>query len=284
MDKVYFIDGEYVSADTATLPVTDLAIVRGYGVFDFFRTYGGKPIQLERNVARLRNSARLIELDVPWTDAEITNIILQTIERNNFPEANVRVIVTGGDSPNFITPDEKPRLLVYVEPLTPLPEAWYTDGVKVITVQEERYKPGSKSLAYISAIIAQKRAREADAIEALYIDRDNNVREGTTTNIFAFYNDTVITPEEQILPGVTRGRVLEILRERYTVEERPLPYDELLRADGVVITAANKQVVPVIQIDEHKFGTEPGTHSKQLMQAFHEYTQRHARQREQVQA
>lgn len=284
MDKVYFIDGEYVSADTATLPVTDLAIVRGYGVFDFFRTYGGKPIQLERNVARLRNSARLIELDVPWTDAEITNIILQTIERNNFPEANVRVIVTGGDSPNFITPDEKPRLLVYVEPLTPLPEAWYTDGVKVITVQEERYKPGSKSLAYISAIIAQKRAREADAIEALYLDRDNNVREGTTTNIFAFYNDTVITPEEQILPGVTRGRVLEILRERYTVEERPLPYDELLRADEVVITAANKQVVPVIQIDEHKFGTEPGTHSKQLMQAFHEYTQRHARQREQVQA
>lgn len=283
MSKVYYLDGAFVSAEAATIPVTDLSIVRGYGVFDFFRTYNGKPIQIERNITRLRNSARLIELDLPWSDEDITNIVLQCVERNGFDESNIRIIVTGGDSPNFITPDNSPRLIVYVEPLIEMPAHWYTDGIKVITLAEERYLPGSKSLAYIPAILGQKRAKEAGAIEALYIDRDNNVREGTTSNIFAFYGDQVITPETHILPGVTRGRVMEIVSQNYTLVERPLPYEELLRADELVLTSANKQVVPVVQMDEHIYTDKPGEHSKWLMHAFKDYVTEQANQRDTVQ-
>ncbi|MEO1440748.1 MAG: aminotransferase class IV [Chloroflexota bacterium] len=273
MAKVYYVNGDFVPADEAHVPVTDLAVLRGYGVFDFFRTYGGKPIQLERNINRLRNSANMIELDVPWSNAEIAEIVLETLNRNGFEEANIRIIVTGGDSPDFITPQEKPRLLVYVEPLKPLPEWWYTSGVKVITVKEERQIPRAKSLNYISAIIAQKRARKAGAVEALYVDRDDNIREGTTTNLFAFYGEnTVITPQMDILPGVTRGRVIELLSRRYEVLERPLSYDVALTADELVITAANKQVVPVVQLDGHVFGGgQVGHRSKRLMDEFQAY-------------
>ncbi|MEM6529888.1 MAG: aminotransferase class IV [Chloroflexota bacterium] len=273
MNKIYYVNGDYVAAEGAHIPVTDLAILRGYGVFDFFRTYGGQPIQLERNIQRLRNSANVIELDVPWSDDEIADVVMETVRRNGFDEANIRIIVTGGDSPDFITPQDEPRLLVYVEPLKALPDWWYTSGVKVVTVKEERQMPLAKSLNYIQAIVAQKRARKAGAVEALYVDREDNVREGTTTNAFAFYgDDTVVTPNVDILPGITRGRVLEVLSRRYRVVERALPYEEVLRADEMVITAANKQVVPVVQLDGHVFGDGTvGPHSKQLMDDFREY-------------
>lgn len=284
MSKVYYLDGAFINANNATIPVTDLAVVRGYGVFDFFRTYNGKPIQIERNINRLRNSASLIELAVPWSNDELIDIVIACIERNNFDEASVRIIVTGGDSPNFITPADKPRLIVYVEPLSPLPDEWYTDGVKVITLEEERFLPGSKSLAYISAIIAQKRAAEANAIEALYIDRNSHVREGTTTNIFAFYGNEVVTPQVNILPGVTRSRVIEILESNYTLTERAITYDELLHADELVLTAANKQVVPVIQLDDHHYGQKPGQHAQKLMSDFHHYVMEQATLRDRVTA
>ena len=272
MQKTYYVDGEFVSADAATIPVTDLALVRGYGVFDFFRTYDGLPIQVERNVQRLRNSAREIEMELPWTDEEITAAVMDTLARNDFDEANIRIIVTGGDSPDFIMPDDRPRLLVYVEPLKRLPEWWYTDGVKVVTVQEERYLPRSKSLNYIPAIIALKQARKAGAVEALYVDQNDNVREGTTTNLFAFYDGgQVITPKTDILPGVTRARVIEILERDYTVSEQTLAYDDLLAANEVVITAANKQIVPVVQVDAQSYGHGPGPLSRRLMQHFSDY-------------
>ncbi len=283
MQKTYYVDGEFVDADAATIPVTDLALVRGYGVFDFFRTYDGLPIQVERNVQRLRNSAREIEMELPWTNQEIADTVMETLARNNFDEANVRIIVTGGDSPDFIMPDDQPRLLIYVEPLKALPDWWYTDGVKVVTVQEERYLPRAKSLNYIPAIVALKQAKRADAVEALYVDRHDNVREGTTTNLFAFYGQNeVITPKTDILPGVTRARVIEILGRDYTVVEKTLLYDKLLQADEVVITAANKQVVPVVQVDEHIYGDEPGPHSRQLMQNFAEYVAQQVAQRSHV--
>ena len=278
MAKVYYLNGEYIAADAAALPVTDLAIVRGYGVFDFFRTYNGQPIQLERNIQRLRNSAAVIQLDVPWSNEELSAIILETIARNGFEDANVRVIVTGGDSPDFITPQANPRLIVYVEPLKPLPATWYADGAKVITVEEERYLPLSKSLNYTPAILAQKQAKAANAIEALYVDRSGNVREGTTTNYFAFYGVRVVTPNIDILPGVTRGRVIEILGELgYTLEEREISLEELLQADEVVITAANKQIVPIVQINDQPVGDGTvGEHAQTLMNAFRSYVARYA--------
>jgi branched-chain amino acid aminotransferase len=271
-DKIYYVDGQFVPADQASIPVQDLAIVRGYGVFDFFRTYNGKPIQVERNLRRFRDSAAYIGLDIPWPDAELERLIDETLARNGFDEAGVRLIATGGDADNFITPNGNPRLLIYVEPLKPMPDEWYNDGVKVITVEEERYMPQSKNLNYIPAILAQKQAKVNGAIEALYKDRAGIIREGTTTNIFAYYGGgRVVTPAVDILPGITRGRVLEILADDYTVEETPLSYDDLLAADELIITAANKQVIPVVQVDDHTYGDAPGPWGQKIVRLFHEY-------------
>jgi branched-chain amino acid aminotransferase len=270
--SVFYIDGEFVNDHDAYIPATDLAVMRGYGVFDFLRTYNGQPFELEAHVQRLRNSAGLIELDVPWSDDDIASIVHQTLARNpreDGREQNVRIIVTGGPSANGLMPLGESRLLVMVTPATPIPPEHYAQGVKVITERIERYIPDAKTLNYIPAIKAMKRAARENAVEAIYVDREGRALEGTTTNLFAFYGDTLVTPSAGILPGITRGVVLRLARPLFNVQERSIPLDELLRADEVFISASNKQIMPVVKVDDTTIADgKPGPRTRRVMDAF----------------
>ena len=279
--SIFYVNGAYLSEEQAMLNARDLAILRGYGAFDFLRTYGGQPFRLDKNIARLRRSCELLELDLAWNDAEIHEIVLETLRRNasNGTEYNIRLVVTGGISSDNITPDGEPSLLVLVQPAKLPPATWYEDGVKVITVTTDRLVPESKSIMYTPAIIAQKQARKAGAVEALYKDDADNVLEGTTVNVFALVGNKLITPpaDGRILPGITRMTILEFAQEHYTIEERNLPYRELLAADEVFITAANKQIVPVVNVDEHTIGDgRVGEGTQHIMALFAEITARRA--------
>ena len=267
--NVFYINGEFVNADDAVLPATDLSILRGYGAFDYLRTYGGQPFRLRSNIERLRRSAALIGLEYDWSDDEIYDIVMETLSRNTHEDSNIRLVVTGGSSPDNITPSGEPRLMVMITPVKPLPEAWYTQGIKVVTYAMERYIPGAKSTNYIPAILAQKYAREHNATEALYMDRYGNVTEGTTTNVFAFYGDTLVTPAIDLLPGITRDVVLELTQPVYHVEIRNLPLRELLAADEVMITASNKRIVPVVQVNDTTIGDgQVGPRVQNVMQLY----------------
>jgi branched-chain amino acid aminotransferase len=263
---IYYVDGKFVPADQAVIPVDDLAIIRGIGVFDLLRTYQGKPYFLEEHVTRLLHSARQVHLALPWTHEQICRAALETLARNNLDEANIRIIVTGGSSPDFMTPAGKPRLLVLVTPLPKLPAHWYRHGVKVITLKVRRNHPGAKSINYLPAAMAMRDAKARDAVEVLFLDDDDNVLEGSTSNLFAFIDDRLVTPGRGILFGITRTVVLEIAAQHYPVEIRDLPRTELLRAREVFITGTNKGLVPVVQIDETKIGTgRPGAETGNIM-------------------
>lgn len=278
MANIFYVDGEFVSSSDAALPVTDLAILRGYGVFDFFRTYGGKPFHLDEHLQRLRRSAALIDLELPWAHEEIKAIVIETVARNNLPECNVRILVTGGATDDFITPKDEPRLMVMVTPAAPPATHYYNDGAKVVTFETERYIPGAKTINYIPAIRAMKRARAVEAVEAIYVNRDGHALEGTTTNLFAFIGDKLVTPGDGILWGITRSVVLELAQEMFPLEMRVLPVQELLTADEVFITASNKQVMPIVQVDETVIGDgKPGPRTKQIMAKFAEFTSELAR-------
>ncbi len=278
MANIFYVDGEFVSSSDAALPVTDLAILRGYGVFDFFRTYGGKPFHLDEHLQRLRRSAALIDLELPWAHEEIKAIVIETVARNNLPECNVRILVTGGATDDFITPKDEPRLMVMVTPAAPPATHYYNDGAKVVTFETERYIPGAKTINYIPAIRAMKRARAVEAVEAIYVNRDGHALEGTTTNLFAFIGDKLVTPGDGILWGITRSVVLELAQEMFPLEMRVLPVQELLTADEVFITASNKQVMPIVQVDDTVIGDgKPGPRTKQIMAKFAEFTSELAR-------
>jgi len=271
---IYYLNGQFVEAGAAALPLNDLGIVRGYGVFDLLRTYDGVPFKLHEHVLRLARSAQAIGLELPGSVAEIVAIAAETYRRNDLANATIRIIVTGGASDNFMTPQGCPTLAVLVEPVTPTPPAEYLRGVKVVSVEMARFLPTVKSLNYIGAIMAMKAASRAGAVEALYRDQDGYVSECTRSNLFALQGRRLITPQNDILAGITRAVVLEVAADDFDVTEAPLHYADLLGCDELFITSSTKEVLPVVQVDGQIIGPGvPGPRTQKLMALFRAYVQ-----------
>ncbi len=248
---IYYVDGKFVPKEHAVIPVDDLAILRGLGVFDLIRTFRGRPYFFKEHIKRLVESARQIGLTIPWQQEEIESIVLETLDRNNdIDEANIRIVITGGSSTDFLTFQHNPRLIVLINPLKKCPDEWYETGVKVITIRQERDFPDAKSISYLSAAMALTQAHKEQAVEALYVNRNGHVSEGTTSNLFAFIDQKLRTPDEGILKGITRQAILELAKKMFDIQLGPIHLDQLLSADEIFISGTNKGVLPVTRVDE----------------------------------
>lgn len=268
--KTVYVDGKFVPWDKAVIPVDDLAVLRGYAVCDIIRTIGGHPYSLDDHIDRLLSSVTKIGLTPAWTKEEIKQIVFKVLEKNaHMEEANIRILVTGGSSPDFFSPAGNSRLIVLATDIPALPDHWYTKGIKVITFFQQRVLPDAKATNYIPAVLALKEAKAQGAVEALYMTRDNMVLEGTTSNLFAFIDGTLVTPENGVLKGITRKTVMALGKKQFPVSEQDLYLDTLLSASEVFITGTNKGIVPVIQVDDHVIGTGvPGPGTRALMAAM----------------
>ncbi|WDP88307.1 MAG: aminotransferase class IV [Desulfobacter sp.] len=272
--KIVYVDGKYLPRDRALIPVDDLAVLRGYAAWDILRTFRGRPYFLDEHVDRLMASAAKIGLDIPWSKDEIKAVVHKVLEKNPaMEEVNIRILITGGSSPDYFSPAGSPRLIVLPTNIPKPPEEWYSKGIKVVTHQEERAIPDAKVTDYVQAALALKTARAAGAVDALYVTRDNLVLEATTSNLFAFMGEVLVTPDQGVLKGITRETVISLARCHYKVAEQPLPLSDLLEAREVFITATNKGVVPVVQINGIPIGSgRPGPGTMVLMEALRKHT------------
>ncbi len=271
---MFYINGSYVEENAAKISVLDLGLIRGYGVFDYLRTYNKRPFHLQNHLERLRYSAQEIGLNLPLEIEEIASIIETLLEKNGFEESSVKMIVTGGLSPDQLMPKELPSLMIFTYPLKPFSEEHYKNGVKTITTTLSRAIPQSKTLQYIPAIMALKKGLSTNATEALYLNKKNEILEATTSNFFAFKNGVLITPEsDELLIGITREVVRALAKDHFKVEMRTISYEEIASLDEAFLTSSNKEVMPVIQIDEFVIGKGVvGENTKKLMHLFREYT------------
>ncbi len=269
---VYYVDGKFVPSDEAVIPVTDLAVLRGLGAFDFMRTYDGRPFCLRAHLERLEASTRKIGLPFPWTRDLLTQLVMETLGRNSHQESNIRVIVTGGSSPDFMNPQGNPRLIIMVSALPDMPAGWYQDGIRIITHTAERVLAGVKSINYVQASLALEAARQKSAQEAVYVAPQGLVLEGATSNIFALAAGRLITPGRGILLGITRQVILDMARSHFSAQIRDVFLSELLEADEVFICGTNKGIVPVVQVDDTVIGDgKPGPGSRLLIREFPDF-------------
>lgn len=271
---IYYIDGEFVAEDKAVISAKDLAVLRGFGVFDFLITYNKRPFYLKEHVQRLENSAEKIGLTLNHTNEAICDIVEETVRRNtHHDESNIRIVYTGGVSSDGVTPEGNGKLMVMVTPQLELPDWWYTEGAKIITLDIERFIPGAKSTNYLTAVWALQQAHHQEAIESIYVDRNNRMLEGTTANFYFFKDDKLITTQSDILPGITRSVILELVKDHFDVELRDIDKDEIGSMKEVFISASNKEIVPIIRIDEAVVGDgKPGANTRKMMQLFKDYT------------
>ena len=177
----------------------------------------------------------------------------------------MRIILTGGRAINGIEYEfENPTFYILVEKFEPLPKELYERGAKLVTYNHLRFMPEHKTTHYITAVNLQKYRKEEEAVEILYV-HDGEVLECATSNIFIVKDGKVITPAENILKGITRKVVLELI----DVEERVILESELKDADEVFITSSFKDIVPINKIDDYEIGDrEPGSVTQKLMLQF----------------
>jgi branched-chain amino acid aminotransferase len=270
----YYVDGQFVDDNKAYLCARDIIVLRGFGVFDFLITYKKRPFYLKEHVERLEYSARQIGLELKHSNAKICEIAEETLKKNpHHEESNIRIVYTGGISSDGVTPEGNGILMVMVTPRHAPPEWWYKKGTKIITVELERFMPEAKSTNYITAIYAQQKAKKLGGVEALYVDSHNRILECTTSNFFFFKAGKLVTSNHDILPGVTRNVILELAGNHFKIETRDIDRSEINEMEEAFITASNKEVAPVVMINDLQIGNgDIGENTKKIMHLFRDYT------------
>lgn len=270
LKKYIWVNGKVLPADKPVLLINEIGFLRGYGVFDFMRTYNGKIFRFADHYKRFTNSAKLLDLKVTLSEKDLANLIYKLIKKNDLKEASIRLVLSGGPAKEGINFDQKTQTFaVLIEDIYTLPTKLFQTGAKLMTFDYQRLIPEAKNLNYIWAVKLQKEKKRQGATEILYTSK-GEILECSTSNFFLVKKGKIITPEAGILAGITRKTALEIAQKlNLKVEIRPIKTVELKDADEAFITATNKNILPIIKIDDTKIGNGlPGPITKTLMTEF----------------
>jgi branched-chain amino acid aminotransferase len=268
MSKLHvWLNSSLILADNAQLNITDLAIQRGYGIFDYLKTINGKPVFLEDHLNRFFNSAKFMRLDIKTSRNEVRDRILELISTNNLSDSGMKIILTGGFSPDGFSIAE-PNLIISQQSFN-ISKTFQEEGISLITDEYQRQFSSAKTLDYLHAIWLQPDIKEKHADDVLY-HSNGFIRECPRANIFIVSKDNhVLTPEFGMLKGVARKHVLEISESVFQTEARDVSLDELKNAKEVFITSTTKNILPVVQIDGQLVADgKPGEITRTLAKKF----------------
>jgi len=252
----------------------------GDGVFEGIRVYDGVIFRFKEHLDRLYSSAKSIRLKLPLSPEQMTKAVVDTLKRNDLKYAYIRLVVTRGVGDLGVDPRKcrTPSVIIMTEPVhSTYGTIAKQKGISAIISSVRRDMVDAttheiKSLNYLNSVLAKQEATEAGADDALMLDRNGFVSEATTTNLFIVKEEDVFTPTTSagILPGVTRRRVIRLVRELgYEMYEKGLtPYD-VTNADEAFLTGTLAEIVPLVKVRGIEIGDgRPGPITKRVMDAF----------------
>lgn len=273
------VNGRIVPRSEATFSAGDLAVLRGYSVFDYTRTYDMVPFMLREHAARLRTSAKRIGIICPYSVVELVAMATKLIEKEGVPNRGLRMILSGGEARGLSpAPDAKPRLIIVTEPITPNDPTWRETGGYVMAQSIRRDIPAAKTTGYVHAVRLDRERKKQKACDILYIV-DGAIRECSISNFFLIKKGRVITAKSDILPGITRTLAMRLARKLFgaaNVIERDVFVQELKVADEAFITATNKEIVPVVRVGAETIGIGlPGEMTLRLRDAYEDFVRKY---------
>ena len=252
-DLFVFINNDLAPASEASLLISDLAIQRGYGIFDFLKTIDHTPIFPDEHLERFLHSARQLRLEAGRTKDELLGCIRLLMEKNKIPHSGIKLTLTGGYSPDGYTL-VKPNFVITQSPLQFPVTGLFEKGFRLVSYPHQRQMPDTKTIDYLMAIWLQPYIRERNADDVLY-HQGGQISECPRSNFFIVTNDDmVVTPLDGILKGVIRGKVLEVAGRQFKTAERPVTLEEIENAKEAFITSTTKHVVPVVELDGRRIG------------------------------
>jgi branched-chain amino acid aminotransferase len=277
VSRVVYIDGARFAPEDAKVSVYDRGFLYGDTVFETIRTYGGRAFALDEHLARLERSAEKVAIPFPVTREALASEIAAAIAAAGNAESYARVVLSRGEGPLGLDPSlaTRPLRVILVEPLVPLSDELYRDGVAVTTIRTERGGDGAHGAKvgnYLASLLALRQARAAGAHEAIVLDAAGRVVEGTTSNVFLVTGDVLVTPPEAagILAGITREIVLE-LAPGVGLEPREASFTpaELSVADEAFLSSSLREILAIVSVDGNVLGAgAPGPKTRALHAAF----------------
>jgi branched-chain amino acid aminotransferase len=270
-----YLNGKFVKENDARVSVFDHGFMFGDGVYETLRTYGGRVCQLDDHLKRLKKSAKFLKLKYGLSRVTVNGAITKLIKMNGYKEARVRIMITRGCNGMDFSTCKKPTVVIAAWELKEDPPVIYRKGVDIITVNVTRIFPEAKTLSLLPRIVGEQEAKRRRVFEAIFVDENKFVREGTVTNVFIVKDGEVLTPKTGILKGTVRGAAIEAARRRgISVIMRDFTLNHLLLADEAFITNAPRGIVPVKKVNGKKIGDGvPGPMTKKIMEAFAEYVE-----------
>ena len=264
MAYTYFSrNGRLLPTAQAAVPLSDIHYGYGFGVYETVRVLKGAPRFLGEHCERLMRSAEIIGLEHTFTPAAVTKYVQDLIIKNKAENCNIKILLIGGS-----TADAASLNILCLNPRYP-DRKFYKEGVRMITKELERPFPGAKTLNMLPSYLAYREARAVRAYDALLVNRRGHITEATGANVFALKDRTVFSPPAaDILPGVTRDKILEIaMLNGFTVEEKDLKLSDITRYDNLFLTSTSAKIMPVRSVDKQAWaGVSPNL--RDLMQLF----------------
>lgn len=252
------VNGKIVPVEQARVSVLDHGFLYGAGLFETMRTVGGRPMFWDEHVTRLRESAVEIGIEVPWSDAELEQNIIETVQANGYQEAYVRLTVSRGEG--ALGPSGAscgaPTLVIYVKELQLPAESVYEQGRDLIIFRTVRNTPETpvrvKSLNYMNSLLAYRELEQRKASEGIQLTSNGYVAEGAVSNLFFVVDDELWTPslDTGILPGITRAWVIDRARELgLVVREGKFKLEEIMEASEAFTTSSVVGIIPGVSLD-----------------------------------
>jgi branched-chain amino acid aminotransferase len=280
MSATVNVNGRVTSEREAVISVFDHGFLYGEGIYETMRTYHQRPFLFERHMRRLRQSARMIDLPLPFTDDELAAQVRITQEVAHLDgEAYIRILVTRGVGELTYDPKATPNssMVIIVKPQIDPAPAVYEHGVSVVIVDVIRNHPASvnpmiKSNNLMNSALAAQEAIKQNAFEGIMRNYRGELTECTTANLFIVKDDAAVTPPlaAGLLPGITREFLFEIGKEvGVDIREEVLRDEDLFGANEAFLTSTTRELVPIVRVNDRSIGSgRPGAITRTLLDGF----------------
>jgi len=275
------VNGRITGERDAVISVFDHGFVYGEGIYETMRTYHGRPFLYDRHARRLRRSAQMIALDVPFTDAGLASQIddTMTAAHLNGAEAYIRVLLTRGigELTYDLNATPVPSVVIIVKPQVDPPPEVYANGVRVVIVDVVRNHQGSvnpmiKNNNMMNCALAMQEALRRGGFEGVMRNYLGELTECTTANLFIVKEGVALTPplDAGLLPGITREYLFDIGKDvGIAVREAVLRDADLYDADEAFLTSTTREAVPIVKVDDRIIATgKPGPVTAKLLEGF----------------
>ncbi len=259
-------NGELIKKEEANVSVYNKALFFDFAVYSNIKVVQGKMFMPGLEIDKLFESAKVIGLEHPFKKEEIIEWMKKLIEKNNLKDALARILLIGPEK------DVEPQIFLFPVGLTFYPDHFYIKGVKLITFRGERVVPTSKTKDLLLGYIAYREAVKSEALDALLVDNEGNIREGTRSSFFVIKGNMLVMPQkEKTLEGITRKIIANIAPKILKVKEEDISLANIKNYDEYFLSGTSIGLMPVRQIDDVVVSDGVGEKTKELQKMFREY-------------